>query len=93
MTWNPKKRGAAVETPVLEEPTVSELLDTLTATVTKLLAINERSAAIRAIAEPLELPVGDCELPGCGRAFLKVPENRRFCIPSHKIEYNNKHRR
>jgi hypothetical protein len=86
MTWKPRGKGATID-----ETTTEGLVFILNVTVDNLIAKNERSAAFRVFALKFNLPSGDCRLPGCGAAFLKIPENKEFCCGEHKVEFNNKH--
>jgi len=94
MAWKPRPRGI-VETPIapMASLTTKDLLVLVEQQIRHLIRSGHRSATFRIFAVQFGLPSGDCGLPGCGEAFLKIPENKEFCCPDHKIEFNNKHRR
>lgn len=48
---------------------------------------------LRTFAAELGCEVWYCELPGCGKPFVKSREHHRFCGKDHKQVYANKYRR
>lgn len=48
---------------------------------------------LKSFAAELGCEVWYCELPACGRPFVKVRDHHKFCGKEHKRIYNNKYKR
>lgn len=102
MAWTPRlKREAVPETPAAAELTLADLLHLVEQKVIALETVGQEitdereryKERIVAIADQMGLKLDTCKLPGCGLPYVRVPDNKDFCIPEHKVIFNNKYKR
>lgn len=86
MVWTPRATA---------EVGIDDLLVRLNERIEQMLTLKtDVQSRLRVFATELGYDLGFCDLPGCGRPFIRVKEDQRFCPAGNcKSTFHNKYGR